>query len=323
MPGPWRRLLAIEDVADVRIATQAELSVTVTDGLSAVVAGEQVTYTITVANAGPDSVSGATVNDAFPVGLTCTWTCVGANGGVCAANGSGAILDTVTLPTGGSVTYTAVCAVAAGVIGTVGNTASVTAPSGVVDATPGDDSATDTDTVCTVTLTPPNQVVPAGGNVATAVFVTTVPSSGCAWTAGSSAAWVTLTPPTSGNGNGGVSYDVAANAGPNPRRGALTIAGKRFLVSQRTPVPPPCTITIPSGTTVGNGAGGATLALTASTGSCAWSVRSHVPWLTITSAASGSGSSTVTYTFTQNTTASVRRGRITVNGKRYTVTQNP
>ena len=49
--------------------------------------------------------------DTFPAVLTCTWTCVGAGGGTCTASGSGNINDTVNLPAGGSVTYTATCAI--------------------------------------------------------------------------------------------------------------------------------------------------------------------------------------------------------------------
>ena len=36
--------------------------------------------------------------DTFPASLTCTWTCVGAGGGTCTASGSGNINDTVNLP---------------------------------------------------------------------------------------------------------------------------------------------------------------------------------------------------------------------------------
>ena len=68
------------------------------------------TYTITASNAGPSNATGATVADTFPASLTATWTCVGAGGGTCTASGSGNINDTVNLPAGGSVTYTAICA---------------------------------------------------------------------------------------------------------------------------------------------------------------------------------------------------------------------
>ncbi|HKI03779.1 MAG TPA: hypothetical protein VKK31_17495 [Thermoanaerobaculia bacterium] len=79
-------------------------------------------YTIVASNAGPSSVTAA---------------------------GSGNINDTVNLPTGSNVTYTASCTVSVSATGTLVNTATVTAPAGVTD-TPGNNSATDTDTISAV-----------------------------------------------------------------------------------------------------------------------------------------------------------------------------
>ena len=95
------------------------------------------TYTITASNAGPSNATGATVADTFPASLTCTWTCVGAGGGTCTAAGAGNINDSVNLPAGGSVTYTASCTISAAATGSLVNTATVTAPGGVTDPHPG------------------------------------------------------------------------------------------------------------------------------------------------------------------------------------------
>ncbi|MBV8545648.1 MAG: DUF11 domain-containing protein, partial [Acidobacteria bacterium] len=65
----------------------------------------------------------------------------------CTASGSGNINNTVNLPSGGSVTYTATCTISTLATGTLSNTATVTAPAGVTDPTPGNNSATDTDTL--------------------------------------------------------------------------------------------------------------------------------------------------------------------------------
>src|SRR5258708_24623410 len=102
--------------------------------------------TCAVRNAGPSNATGATVADTFPASLTCTWTCVGAGGGTCTASGSGNINDTVNLPSGGSVTYTASCTISAAATGSLSNTATVTAPARVTDPTPRNNSATDRDT---------------------------------------------------------------------------------------------------------------------------------------------------------------------------------
>src|SRR5205823_11089173 len=84
-----------------------------TDGVTTFTPGGSVTYTITASNAGPSNAPGSTVADTFPASLTCTWTCVGAGGGTCTASGSGNLNDTVNLPAGGSVTYTASCTISA------------------------------------------------------------------------------------------------------------------------------------------------------------------------------------------------------------------
>ncbi|WP_440225219.1 proprotein convertase P-domain-containing protein [Dokdonella sp. MW10] len=129
------------------LAASADLSITKTDGVTSATPGGSVTYTITASNAGPSNATGATVTDTFPAALTCTWTCVGAGGGTCTAAGSGNIIDAVNLPAGGSTTHTASCTISASATGTLSNTATVTAPAGVTDPTPGNNSATDTDTL--------------------------------------------------------------------------------------------------------------------------------------------------------------------------------
>jgi uncharacterized repeat protein (TIGR01451 family) len=129
------------------LSPQADLSITKTDGVTTAIPGGTVTYTITASNAGPSNAPGSTVADTFPASLTCSWTCVGAGGGTCTASGSGNINNSVNLPKGGSVTYTASCNISASVVGSLSNTATVTAPGGVTDPTPGNNSATDTDTL--------------------------------------------------------------------------------------------------------------------------------------------------------------------------------
>jgi len=129
------------------LTPQSDLAVTNIDGVTTATPGGSVTYTITASNAGPSNALGATLADTFPASETCTWTCVGAGGGTCTASGAGNINDTVNLPSGGSITYTASCAISAAATGTLSNTATVAAPAGVTDPTPGNNSATDNDTL--------------------------------------------------------------------------------------------------------------------------------------------------------------------------------
>ena len=152
------------------ITASADLAITKTDGATTEVPGTSVTYTITASNAGPSNASGSTVADTFPATITgVTWTCVGAGGGTCTASGSGNISDTVNLPAGGSVTYTATGTISASATGSLANTATVAAPGGVTDPTPGNNSATDTDTLTPqanlgITKTDGVTTVTAGGS---------------------------------------------------------------------------------------------------------------------------------------------------------------
>lgn len=134
----------------------ADVSITKTDGVTTVYAGGSLTYTITASNAGPSNAPGTVVADTLPAALSgATWTCVGAGGGTCTAAGSGNLNDTANLPAGGSVTYTLKATVSPAATGTLSNTATVTAASGITDPTPGNNSATDTNTVVAVPPPPP------------------------------------------------------------------------------------------------------------------------------------------------------------------------
>ncbi|MEO8196260.1 MAG: Calx-beta domain-containing protein [Thermoanaerobaculia bacterium] len=127
----------------------ANLSITKTNGVTTVSPGQNTTYTIVAANAGPSNAPPATVADTFPAACTsANWTCVGSSGGTCTAAGSGNINESVGLPVGGSVTFTAVCAVSPSATGTLSNTATVS--SAAVDPNTANNSATDTDTISNV-----------------------------------------------------------------------------------------------------------------------------------------------------------------------------
>ncbi len=130
------------------LSPQADLTISKTDGVTSVVPGTSLTYTIVAGNAGPSTAANATVTDTFPASLTgATWTCVASGGASCPASGSGNINAAVTLPVGATATFTATGTVSASATGTLANTATITAPGGVTDPTPGNNSATDTDTL--------------------------------------------------------------------------------------------------------------------------------------------------------------------------------
>ncbi len=132
------------------IGGQADLSINVSDGSAPVIPGTNVTYTITAANAGPSGVTRAVVSDTFASPLTsCHWTCSGANGGTCQSSGIGNSIsdNTVALPVGASVAYSATCSLPTSATGTLSNTASIAPPAGVGDPANGNNSSTETDTI--------------------------------------------------------------------------------------------------------------------------------------------------------------------------------
>jgi uncharacterized repeat protein (TIGR01451 family) len=131
--------------------SSADLTIENNDGQASTTAGTTITYTIAVTNTGPSSITGANVADSFPGSLSCLWSCNIAGTGQCTPQGWGNIADSINLGSGSIATYTAMCAVASGASGALGNTASVAAPSNVDDPAPANNSATDMDTVVVAT----------------------------------------------------------------------------------------------------------------------------------------------------------------------------
>src|SRR5581483_583762 len=135
--------------ATITVTYAPDLQITKTDNKTTAVPGTTDTYTLVVTNAGPSSATGSKVQDTFPANFTgVTWTAT-ATGGASgfSASGSGNISDTVTMPAGSTITYLATGTISAGATGSLSNTATVTAPAGVIDPNPGNNSATDTDTL--------------------------------------------------------------------------------------------------------------------------------------------------------------------------------
>ena len=144
-------------------------------------------------------------------------------------------------------------------------------------------------------------------------------TAGCAWTATSSAPWLTVTSGATGSGNGTVGYSVAANPNTTLRTATISAGGQTFTVTQAAVV---CSTTIsPTASSPTAAGGAATVAVTANAGSCAWTAASNAPWITITAGASGSGSGTVDYTVAANTSTTGRTGTMTIAGQTMTVTQ--
>jgi hypothetical protein len=81
---------------------------------------------------------------------------------------------------------------------------------------------------CAYALSPTSASVPAGGASGSTTLST---GSGCAWTASSSATWLSITSATGGTGSATVSYAAGINGG-GARSANLSIGGQTFLVTQ-------------------------------------------------------------------------------------------
>lgn len=131
---------------DVEDRPSADLAISVSDGVTEVVSGEQLTYTIQVQNLGPGSATGAMVTDTFPSGLTgVTWTCTPDAQSTCdVASGAGDLALGLTLGAGATVTIAATGTVTGS--GVLVNRARVANPVGLEDPVPGNNLAVDDDT---------------------------------------------------------------------------------------------------------------------------------------------------------------------------------
>ena len=160
-----------------------------------VIPGNALTYTIVVSNTGPSDAPGTTVADTLPTNFIETGYTSSATPGVSDTNGSGtgAINDTVTLPSGGSITYTVTGTVSSSATGALSNTASLTPGVGVTDSNPTT-SATDTDN-----LTPTANLIitksDSGGGNSSGTTGTVIPGDALTYTI------------------------TVSNTGPAPRRG--------------------------------------------------------------------------------------------------------
>lgn len=137
---------AATDVDTITLA--GDLSVTKSNGVAAVQPGSVVTWTIAASNGGPSTAVAATIADTFPPAvLSAQWTCSATAGSSCATAGTGSINTPVTLLSGGTATFTVIATLQPSSSGSLVNAASITAPSGFVDAALGNNTSTDTDSI--------------------------------------------------------------------------------------------------------------------------------------------------------------------------------
>jgi len=189
----------------------ADLSITKTDSPDPVTTGDDLTYTVTVTNNGPDTATSVIVTDNLPAETTFV-SCASTGGGVCGGSGNNRTVTFASLTSGGSETITFVasvnCSVADGTV--ISNTATVSAFT--FDPDPTNNSSTTTTTASnpppTITgatadpsvLWPPNHRMV---NVTISYDVT----DNCPLPPGSCILTVTSNEPVLGHGSGHTSPD--------------------------------------------------------------------------------------------------------------------
>lgn len=162
---------------------------------------------------------------------------------------------------------------------------------------------------CSVQLNPTRATVLATGG--SGQFDVT---TGCSWTATTSASWITLSQSTP-TGNGSVTWTASANTTSSQRTGAISIGSQSFTLTQEAS----CVFTLTANTSSFTANGGTGAVTVQGPTACDRTATSDVSWIRITSGASGEGNGTINFTVDANTTRQSRIGNIRVNNA-YLVT---
>ena len=159
------------------VNTSADLSIVKTDSPDPVIAGQNVTYTLAVANAGPSSALAVVASDPFPAGLS--FVSANATQGSCSFATGTVTCNLGSLAASGAATVTIVASTSAG--GSLSNTATVS--SATSDPAPANNSSTQGTTVnysadLAITKTDSPDPVTAGSNVTYTLSVTNLGPNG-------------------------------------------------------------------------------------------------------------------------------------------------
>ncbi len=136
------------------------------------------------------------------------------------------------------------------------------------------------------------------------------------WTAESGAAWLTVKT-ASGNGNGTITYDVAANPGTTERTGAITVTGgglTRIFLATQSGQAARLELAETARTFTADAASGNGLVVSANV---SWTATSSASWLAVRTP-NGTGDGTVAYDVAENPGTDERMGAITVSGSGLT-----
>jgi hypothetical protein len=166
---------------------------------------------------------------------------------------------------------------------------------------------------CAYAVDPSSYNAPFTGGT-TSVAVTT--TAGCAWTATSNAAWITISGGAKGIGPGSVELTMSENTGA-ARTGTVVIGGQTVTVTQ--PAKAPCAYTISPDSYKPSSSGGTVSVAVSTAAGCEWTVAGNPTWVTAKpSASAGAGSTTITV---QSNAGAARSATFKIAGQDFTVQQ--
>ena len=151
-------------------------------------------------------------------------------------------------------------------------------------------------TVCRYDLVPERAEV--GPDAADGTFAVQT-SSGCVWSATSTASWLVVGAGGQGSGNGNVSYAVARNPGVDARRATVAVADQTFTVQQSGDIRA-CQYSVAPVEFRPCMAGGSLTANVTTETSCPWTMTSNASWLSLSDGTSRAGSGVIRMAFSDN-----------------------
>ena len=168
---------------------------------------------------------------------------------------------------------------------------------------------------CVVTTTLSPVTIGAEGGPGRASVVA---SRECAWAASSEAAWIIITDGQSGQGDGSLSFEVAANPSGAARTASIVVNDQRIALTQAAA---PCRFTLDHSTDAFGSPGGSGGVVVITASGCEWTAMSLASWISITAGAAGAGSGTVAFTVASSS-GGARRGEMEIAGRTFTVDQD-
>ena len=294
------------DAFVARLSPVADLALTAAASRDPVMVNNNLTYTFTLRNNGPDTAAAARLSDALPAGAT--FVSAAASQGSCAGTTTVAC-DLGSLAPQATATVTIVVKPTA--TGALSNSA--TATSDTPDPNAGDNSAGLTTNVSARPSIAGRVALPTGPLAGVTVSLAGTQSAAAQTSATGFYQFAELAQ--------GGSYTVT------PARPGYVFHPQSRAFNNLTAdetadfAAVACNFTVSPANRSFTAAGGTgSINITAPDSLCPWTAQSNAPWITITSAASGTGSAVVSFSVAPATVAG-RAGTITVAGHVFTVWQ--